>query len=344
MTLVLVVACLIVAAAELHLAIGRKKRDGSELKALREALDAHTIALDQAIGQSAATAARVDAILPELTTRLDSYDGILGDLSTRLDLLDDLIAAQAARLTTTEDALPALDRTERITDGLREELAVLHAQLDLSLDRLEELDAERDHDLERYRDFTQALDAVEDLVAEFRSEENEPATATIRGGLVGDTESSHDVLTKAYESLVDAVDLRVRMKVPEGSQTWHTQYYLAGKSSARLQRDFTALLETLQTSQTDAFQQLAAHLGEADHAFAQIGPLVLIRVPGSLICGVLTSVESRRFDADRFVADPLLAATRLRELPDSRFRDLTAWPQGLQQTAQDPDIQEINAS
>jgi hypothetical protein len=343
MTLVLVVACLIVAAAELHLAIGRKKRDGSELKALHEALAAHAVALDRAVDQSSATAARVDAILPELTTRLDSYDGILGDLSARLDLLDDLISAQAARLTATEDTLPLLDRTERIATGLREELATLHAQVDLSLDRLAELDAERDHDLERYRDFTQALDAVEDLVAEFRSDEHEPATATIRGGLVGDTESSHDVLTKAYEDLVDSVDLRVRMKVPEGSQTWHTQYYLAGKSSARLRRDFTALLETLWTPQADTFHQLAVQLGVADHAFAQIGPLVLLRVPGSLICGVLTAAESRRFDADRFVADPALAATRLRELPDSRFRDLASGPQSLQ-AAPDPGIQEINAS
>ena len=44
----------------------------------------------------------------------------------------------------------------------------------------------------------------------------------------------------------------------------------------------------------DAFHQLAAQLGEADHAFAQIGPLVLLRVPGSLSCGVLTAAELNR--------------------------------------------------
>ncbi|MEO5873922.1 MAG: hypothetical protein ABIS86_06975 [Streptosporangiaceae bacterium] len=344
MTLVLVVACLIVAAAELHLAVGRKKRDGSELEALRETLAAQAAALELTAAQGAATAARVDAILPELTTRLDSYDGILGDLSSRLDLLDDLLAAQADRLTATDDDRITLARTGRAADGLREELAFLRAQIDLSLDRLEELDAERDHDLERYRDFTQALDAVEDLVADFRSDDNEPAAATIRGGLVGDTEASHDVLTKAYEDLLDAMDLRVRMKVPEGSQTWHTQYYLAGKNSPRLQRDFAALLESRHTPQADAFHGLAAQLGEADHAFAQIGPLVIVQVPGSLSCGVLTGPESRRFDADRFVADPAAAAARLRQLPDGRFRDLTSWGQSTQQSGPDPDIQEINAS
>ena len=212
---------------------------------------------------------------------------------------------------------------------IRAELVALRAQTDLALDRLDELDAERDRDLERYRDLAQALDAVEDQLAGQRAADPEPTT--VRGGLVGATPASHEVLSKAYENFTDALDLRVRMQVPAGSSPWHIQYYLAGKNTARLRRDFLALLGELRAPgpdpRRDALHALAVELQACEQAFAQIGPLVMVRVPGALLCGVLTMAETRRFDTERFLSDPTAAASGLRLLPEPRFRDLSSWPQ-----------------
>lgn len=213
---------------------------------------------------------------------------------------------------------------------IRAELVALRAQTDLALERLDELDAERDRDLERYRDLAQALDAVEDQLAGQRAADAAEPT-TVRGGLVGATPASHEVLSKAYENFTDAMELRVRMQVPAGSSPWHTQYYLAGKNTARLRRDFTALLNDLRSPlpdpRRDALHALAVELQACEHAFAQIGPLVMVRVPGALLCGVLTVAETRRFDIERFLSDPTAAASGLRLLPEPRFRDLSSWPQ-----------------
>lgn len=251
---------------------------------------------------------RVDTALAELRAAGERGAGEHRDLlSGRLDQLGDPTAPEL----------------------IRAELVALRAQTDLALDRLDELDAERDRDLERYRDLAQALDAVEDHLAGQPAAEPEPTT--VRGGLVGATPASHEVLTKAYENFVDAMDLRVRMQVPAGSAPWHTQYYLAGKNPARLRRDFLALLGDLGSAMTDArrdaLHALATELQACDQAFAQIGPLVMVRMQDELLCGVLTVAETRRFDTERFLGDPAAAATGLRLLPEPRFRDLSSWPQ-----------------
>ncbi|MEO3787943.1 hypothetical protein ABGB12_31840 [Actinocorallia sp. B10E7] len=249
---------------------------------------------------------RVDTALEELRTAGEVGPSEQRELSGRLDQLGDPTAPEL----------------------IRAELVALRAQTDLALDRLDELDAERDRDLERYRDLAQALDAVEDQLA---GQVAEPEPTTFRGGLVGATPASHEVLTKSYENFVDVMDLRVRMQVPAGSSPWHTQYYLAGKNTARLRRDFLTLLGDLRTAATDprrdALHALAVELQACEQAFAQIGPLVMVRVQDALLCGVLTVAETRRFDTERFLSDPAAAATGLRLLPEPRFRDLSSWPQ-----------------
>ncbi|GAA2737633.1 hypothetical protein [Actinocorallia aurantiaca] len=247
---------------------------------------------------------RVDTALEELRTAEEVGVSEQRELSGRLDQLGDPTAQEL----------------------IRAELVALRAQTDLALERMDELDAERDRDLERYRDLAQALDAVEDQLAGHHAADPEPTT--VRGGLVGATPASHEVLTKAYENFVDAMDLRVRMQVPAGASPWHTQYYLAGKNTARLRRDFLALLGDLRAVGADprneALHALAVELQACEQAFAQIGPLVMVRVQGALLCGVLTVAETRRFDTERFLSDPAAAATGLRLLPEPRFRDLSS--------------------
>ncbi|WP_106403661.1 coiled-coil domain-containing protein [Actinocorallia populi] len=268
-----------------------------------------------------------------LADALEELRRVREEQTQRVDsALAELRASGEARPAERREALSG--RIDQLGDPtapelIRAELVALRAQTDLALDRLDELDAERDRDLERYRDLAQALDAVEDQLAGQRAADPEPTT--VRGGLVGATPASHEVLSKAYENFTDALDLRVRMQVPAGSSPWHIQYYLAGKNTARLRRDFLALLGELRAPGTDprrdALHALAVELQACEQAFAQIGPLVMVRVPGALLCGVLTMAETRRFDTERFLSDPTAAATGLRLLPEPRFRDLSSWPQ-----------------
>ncbi|ROO84514.1 hypothetical protein EDD29_2041 [Actinocorallia herbida] len=281
------------------------RRIGAELDELRTADAEHAVRLADALAELRDTRAEQDERLAEAV----------------VDLRDRISRPGAPEV---PRALSGLDEPGAL-DAVREELMALRGRTDLALDRLDELDSERDRDLERYRDLAQALDAVEDhLAGQYAAGEVE--ATTVRGGLVGARPLSHELLSKAYENLVDAVDLRVRMQVPAGEEPWHTQYYLAGKNPARLRRDFVALLDGLRGTgpdpRRDAVHALALELRAADEGFAQIGPFVIIHVEDDLLCGVLTVAEARRFDMDRFLGDPAAAASGLRLLPEQRFRDL----------------------
>ncbi|GAA3239071.1 hypothetical protein [Actinocorallia longicatena] len=263
-------------------------------------------------------ATRVDGLgVAEVASRVEELSRESFELTARLRQIE----REGAEITARIDELAE-------DEAGRTELLDLRTRTDQALERLEELDAERDRDLERYRDLAQALDTVEDLLAGQRAE-TEPTT--VKGGLSGDTADVHEILTKTYDDFVDTMDLRVRMQVPSGSSPWQTQYYLAGKNPARLRRDFASLLNSLHTGATDprteSLHRLATAMTQADQAYAQIGPLALIRLGDTLLCGVLTVAENRRFDVDRYLSDPSATAARLRLLPDTRFRDLTTWPQ-----------------
>ncbi|GAB2832899.1 hypothetical protein GCM10022221_34640 [Actinocorallia aurea] len=281
------------------------RRISAELEDLRSADAEQAVQLADALAELRATRAEQDERLAEAVVDLRERIGDGG-------------SPEGPRALAGLDAPGALE-------AVREELLALRGRTDLALDRLDELDTERDRDLERYRDLAQALDAVEDhLAGQHASAEGE--ATTVRGGLVGAHPLSHELLTKAYENFVEAVDLRVRMQVPAGEAPWHTQYYLAGKNPARLRRDFVALLDGLPGTgadpRRDALHALALELRAADDAFAQVGPFVIVHVDGALLCGVLTVAEARRFDMDRFLGDPAAAAGNLRLLPEQRFRDL----------------------
>ncbi|GAB3661059.1 hypothetical protein GCM10027589_23100 [Actinocorallia lasiicapitis] len=280
----------------------RQEDLAERLEELRDARDEAGERLAELQRARAELADRLETLLPEITSRQDGQNGVINALSQRLGELAD-------------------------AEGHRGELIALRGQTDQALERLDELDAERDRDLERYRDLAQALDAVEDLLAGQRAEA-EPTT--VRGGLSGDAPDSHELLTKTYDDFVDTMDLRVRMQVPSGSTPWQTQYYLAGKNPARLRRDFSTLLSALHSGapdpRADSLHKLATAMTQTDQSYAQIGPLALIRLGDTLLCGILTVAENRRFDVDRFLADPSATAARLRLLPDTRFRDLSTWP------------------
>ncbi|MFC4909066.1 hypothetical protein [Actinomadura gamaensis] len=72
-----------------------------------------------------------------------------------------------------------------------------------------------------------------------------------------------------------------------------------------------------------AARRLLSALRDVGPGGAQVGPLVLVRTPNALLCGVLPLAELRTADADP-LADPASWTERLRRLPPGRFCDATA--------------------
>ncbi|GAA1575860.1 hypothetical protein GCM10009678_68290 [Actinomadura kijaniata] len=137
-------------------------------------------------------------------------------------------------------------------------------------------------------------------------------TGTVAGGAE---------VERAYRRFAGNLGLRVELAVPEDGRT---RFFLSGRSPRALERDFFELVRALRNGPeagpdagpdagcADARALLAA-LRTAESGGARLGPLVLVRTPGSLACGVLTLAELRRHGGD----EP--GPERLRGLPDGRY-------------------------
>ncbi|MQY05648.1 hypothetical protein [Actinomadura macrotermitis] len=137
---------------------------------------------------------------------------------------------------------------------------------------------------------------------------------TVVGALAADDEEVRAELGRAYERFAGACGLRVEMVVPVEEEPWRVRYYLSGRSPRALERDF---IELLRAPGAEARALLEALRGVGQGG-AQVGPLVMVRTPDALVCGVLTLARLR------CGADPLADPDGLRRLPESRLLDATA--------------------
>jgi hypothetical protein len=176
--------------------------------------------------------------------------------------------------------------------------------------------------------FAHTLSQLEHAVA--RTLGDPPADRdTVRGIVSGGAASSHDALIRGFERCTVEAGLRVRFRVAGTTDPRHSRYYLSGHGPRELERDFLALLACREaaTPAETAFQDLLRALQDVESGFAQIGPMVAVRTPDRLRCGVLTLAECRALDTVALIGDPAAVAGRLAGLPAERVRDLTEPPE-----------------
>jgi hypothetical protein len=159
--------------------------------------------------------------------------------------------------------------------------------------------------------------------------ENLPEIYTIRGAIGGAD------LQDDFERCALQFGLQDRFTLASGDGRL---YYLSGRSPRWLSDRFLGVLRSLRhdldspgedpaPDDVAALRQLLLAIDAAGRGFAQLGPLVVARTSGSLLCGVLTLAGYREFDTAALAPDSIATAVRLRTLPEHRFFDLTEWPQ-----------------
>ncbi|MCW2903295.1 MAG: hypothetical protein JWO67_5560 [Streptosporangiaceae bacterium] len=293
MTLILIAACLAIAAAELSMARGTRRITGR-----LEKLEAIALVQDERIE---AIAGRLGDAAPAPGERLDTGPAAgptaeTARLRERLDRLEDARRADENLFGRVTAAVDALDRL--VADLLRHSLA-----------RLEE----------------EAARALGQVGTNGAGE-----CDTVRGTVSGPDPSARAALSKAYERWAGDTGLRIRFRATGPSGSARARYYLSGKAPRELERDFLALLESVRTEEDggepSGFRGVLRRLEEMPAGLVQIGPMVVARAPGTLLGGVLTLAECRAFDADALAGDPAEVARRLRSLPAVRMCDLTAGP------------------
>jgi hypothetical protein len=298
---VLVLACLAVGAAELYLArgTGQQARQLAELGALVTEQERRLQSLTSQFGST----------VPALQRRLGELDRLSADIlqaKARLGQLGDQSAVFSRRLTALEDSRDfGQDLNQRITRTLEALEQNLANVLRYTIGQLD-----------------QAVGATLGGDA--------PGAGTVSGGLCGTDPAHRPALSRAYELCSRTNGLTIRFRVPLKTSAWHVRFYLTGQSPRELESGFLSLLDSVRSQPTSpgeaTFQGLLLTLNDNGPGFTQIGPMVAVRTPDALLCGVLTLTELRRFDADRIVGDPTAVAVRLRALPAERVRDLSTWP------------------
>ncbi|GAA2072733.1 hypothetical protein [Actinomadura alba] len=314
MTVIVILACLAIAGAELYMA-----RSAREMANRLKKLEAIARVHDQRIQAMTGGTAPAGTTAP-ITTSPSSTS----PRSTAPDRTDTTgsgaadTAAQLARLAAETTRLR--DRLEGLEEA-RDTERRLYARVDGTVESLERMVGEV---------LRHTIGQLEEAVARSLGglpADLDPDSGTVRGVLCGAASVSPDPLIRAYERCARDTGLRIRFQAPRAAAPWHARYYLAGKDPRELERDFLALLGGARspsgTPAQAAFDGLLSTLGDLPSGFAQIGPMVAVRVPEALLCGVLTLAETRDFDAEAFVAEPAALAGRLRGLPAERVRDQT---------------------
>lgn len=293
MTVVLVLLCLAIAGRELYLAFERRHSPGApEIADIRTQLRALKGTRDELEGFRASQRERLD----RLTAEQDRDREALGAADTRIRSLisqinDRLLPDVTARLKQQRDA--AAEQRDAL-DRLAAEVAVLRAHLVGRLD--------------------QAVAA---------SLGAEPAEL-VAGALTADPPDARPALAGPYERFAERYGLRVEL-------TDRDRYYLSGRSPRALERDFVDLVAALREDcpeTTGKARSLLGALRGVDRGGAQIGPLLIVRTPDALVCGVVPLAELRRPEGAVPLDDPSGAARRLHRLPEGRFCDLSGWSAG----------------
>lgn len=361
MTAVLVVMCLVVGALELY--AGRRSRNQAQafqrrIDDLRLEVTKQSNVLVTVGEQLTAEVAKVkrdvlpgmDSRLRHNTTQLEQFRHVLGQA-------DDYLRAQATRL-------HELEKQKIILSALRRKLTDVESSMrplledgaadeddgdrvDTALTRISDLERSDDELQELQRDLTQALEGVEDVVSDllrFTSDELDEAVAasltgrspdgtTVAGRLWSRDAQIRDVLVAMYERCVDANLLSVRFKTTDGEPE-RLRYFLGGRSMAELARGYAALLISIgmnlepgqdRPDDAAALRAMLRALFESTGATAQIGPLIMVRTGGELLCAVLRHTQGLEFENYGLLWDPDATAQRVRRLPAHQVWDLTAW-------------------
>ncbi len=335
----------------------------TNVSALRDQMRDLMPRLDALEFENDSTASRLTVSEQDLSARLAALEA-LGDIASRLAVVEDaadrlttlereLAAAKIhARLIALEtETLATGERLSGVESYMRASGARLEAvEEDVATagERLETMPSTISSAVQGgTEDIASSLESMEGIVGRVhaRIQEQldrevtetlggEPADAgTLLGALSGDLAPMEETLVLLYASLMEQHGLRVRLQVaePEG-----TRYYLAcpaGRGPVELEWEFLSMLDTLRsvsrpetpTPEMSALQSLLVAMNALGKGFIQLGPLVVVRTPDLLLCGVLSVGESRCFDTERMMIDIENAADRVRALPISRFHDLTTW-------------------
>ncbi|GAA1818227.1 hypothetical protein [Actinomadura chokoriensis] len=283
MTVVLVLLCLAIAGRELYLAFERRHSPGApEIADIRTQLRALKDTRDELEGFRASQRERLDRLAAEQDRdreALAAADARIRSLITQIN--DRVLPDVGGRLKQQREA--AAEQRDAL-DRLAAEVAALRAHLAGRLD--------------------QAVAA---------SLGAEPAEM-VAGSLTADPAAARGPLTGPYERFAEHHGLRVELADRD-------RYYLSGRSPRALESDFIELVAALRADcreTTGAARTLLGALRDVDRGGAQIGPLLIVRTPESLVCGVLPLAELRHPAAD-LLADPPEAARRLHRLPEPRL-------------------------
>ncbi|MEU5995486.1 hypothetical protein ABZ806_41475 [Spirillospora sp. NPDC047418] len=283
MTVVLVLLCLAIAGRELYLAFERRHSPGApEIADIRTQLRALKGTRDELEGFRASQRERLDRLAAEQERdreALGAADARIRSLITQIN--DRVLPDVGGRLTQQREA--AGEQREAL-DRLAAEVAALRAHLVGRLD--------------------QAVAAS--LGAE--------PTELVAGSLSTDPAAARGPLTGPYERFAEHHGLRVELADRD-------RYYLSGRSPRALERDFIELVAALRADcreTTGAARTLLGALRDVDRGGAQIGPLLIVRTPESLLCGVLPLADLRHPTTDQLAAEG-----RLHRLPEGRFYDAT---------------------
>jgi hypothetical protein len=360
-TAVLVVMCLLVGALELY--AGRRHRKQAEdfqrrIDELKTQVGKQSNVLVTVGEQLTAEVAKVKRdVLPGMDSRLRQNTMQLDQFRQLLGQADEYIKAQAMRLHDLEKQKIILSALRRKLTDVESSMRPLldegpgededGGKVEAALTRISDLERGGDEILDLQRDLTQALEDVEDVVTDllrYTSDElDEAVTAsltgrppdgtTVAGRLWSPDPQVRDVLVEVYERCLEAGLLHVRLKTTDG-EPGRLRYFLSGRSMSELARGYAALLISIgmdlqrgrrQPADAAALRAMLRALHESDGATAQIGPLIIVRTPQALLCGVLRHSQGLEFENYGLLWDPAVAADRLRRLPAHQVWDLTAW-------------------
>jgi len=267
---------------------------------------------------------RIEHLARALETNVSALRDQTRELVTRLDATDAAAETSALRVTALQEETNRLgSRLEDLPLAVSTAVQTTTTDLSAALESMENIVG---------RLHTRIQEQLDQEVARTLGGDP-PDSGTLLGALSGDISPMEDSLLLLYASLLEQHGLRIRLQVsePEG-----VRYYLAapsGRGPVELEWEFLSVLDILRsasrpdspTAEMAALQSLLVAMNALDKGFVQLGPLVVVRTPDALLCGVLSVGESRCFDTERMLADIDAAAGRLQALPSSRFHDLTNW-------------------
>jgi hypothetical protein len=316
MTWILFLLCIAIAGRELYLAFDRRRPAIPGLDGLRNRLAALEGLREE-----------LEGVREELEGVREELEGVREELERQRSIQDERLERLASTQVKQVESLGGTDaRISSLVGQINDRvLPELNARLTRQREDIDRLDQEvtrlREHLVQRL-DQAVATSLGADPVD------------TVAGALGSATEPSPD-LAGAYDRLATQFGMRVELtapasyRMPGTDHARQTRYFLSGASPRALERDFINLLGLLRRPpeeddiRLDAAESLLDALRRLDHGGAQIGPLVIVRTPDTLVCGVLPLAELIKTEPAALVADPSATALRLDRLPRSRLHKVT---------------------